>query len=272
MKSDLLSINGKLCRRGEEPLPFDEMMAADFVYQRLHTLGHKVLHAQAHAELADAAYLSLYGTHSGVTAGLLREEAAMALEANRYPHGSVTVMLYLLPGYDGKPIRIISCEKQLLYKGYALWHAAVKAIVAPYEYPFPHFKTGLSLAAGAYAARYASRKGATIAIAENNSGTLTGIGDEPLFAVMGNRAMTTPVGQGACDSVERRLALAACEKAGMEITETPLSKEMLTEYQELFTVTPGGVVSIRECGGNIYPNSTANRVASAMEAFSAKDI
>lgn len=272
MKGDLISINGKLRRPEEVPISFDRLMASNFVYQRMHAIGQRVLQAPAHAALAQTAYRSLYGAGSGITENSLREETAALLAANRYMQGSVSVMLYLFPDENGKPLRILSCEKQLLYKGYALWHRGEKAVILPYEYPFPHFKTALSLAAGTYAAQYAQAKGAGIALAENHAGILYGAGDEPLFAVIGNNVLTTPVGQGACDSVERRLALAACVEAGKRMVEAPLTKELLDEYQELFIATTGGITSVKECGGNIYPNSTAHKVAEAMEYFTYNDL
>lgn len=272
MKGDLISINGKLHRPEEVPIPFDRLMASNFVYQRIHAMGQRGLQAPAHAELAETAYRSLYGAGSGITENSLREEMSALLAANRYMQGSISVMLYLLPDENGKPLRILSCEKQLLYKGYTLWHRGEKAVILPYEYPFPHFKTAMSLAAGTYAAQYAHTKGAEIAIAENHAGVLYGAGDEPLFAVIGNDALTTPVGQGACDSVERRLALAACEQADKRVVETALTKELLGEYQELFIATTGGITSVKECGGNIYPNSTAHKVAEAMEYFTHNDL
>ena len=272
MKGDLISINGELIRQEEIPVPFDRLTSSNFIYQRMHVLGRRILHAAAHAKLANTSYRSLYGTESSITEDSLKKETAALLTANRYIHGSVSVILYLLPDDNGKPLRILSCEKQLLYKGYALWHKGEKAVILPYEYPFSHFKTAMSLTASTYAAQYAQTKGAGIAIAENHSGVLYGAGDEPLFAVIGNDVMTTPIGQGACDSVERRLALAACEKAEKHVVEAPLSRELLDEYQELFIATTGGITSIKECCGNIYPNSTANKVAETMEYFIYKDL
>ena len=272
MKGDLISINGKLLRQEEIPVPFDRLTSSNFIYQRMHTLDRRVLQAATHVQLAETTYISLYGTGSGIAEESLKEETTAILTANRYMHGSVSVILYLFPNGNGTPLRILSCEKQLLYKGYALWHKGEKAIILPYEYPFPHFKTALSLTAGSYAAQYAKTKGAGIAISENKAGVLYGAGDEPLFAVIGNDVLTTPIGQGACDSVERRLALATCEKAEKRVVEAPLTAELLDEYQELFIATNGGITSIKECNGNIYPNSTAHKVAETMEYFIYNDL
>lgn len=272
MKGDLISVNGKLCRPGDVGISPDSLLSVNFVYQRMHAIGHRILHASTHAGLACTAYATLYGTTCRLSADTLRHEAATLLEANRYHQGSVAVMLYLFPGDDDRPLRIISCERQLLYKGYALWHNAEKAVILPYECPFAHFSTAVSLAAGTFASQYARRKGAGVAIAENTAGILYGSGGGPLFAVIGNDVITTPVGQGACDCVERRLVASVCETAGKRLVEAGLTRGVLAEYQELFVATTSGITCIHECGGNIYPNSTANRIASLLRKFTMQDL
>lgn len=267
MKGDLICCDGRLIEPGCGIMPFDSMAASDFLYQKIHTIGHKPLHAQAHIELLDAAFKTMYGTGSGLSALLLEEEAARLLGENRYPMGSNQIVLYLFPAPDGKsaPVRVLSCEKQLLYKGYELWHTAEKALILPYDYQFPHFKTAVSLAAHTYATAYAARKGAGLAIAENHVGGMYSVGENPLFAVAGDTLFTPAIGEGACDSVERRLGITAAESAEMRVVESPIRREHLPGYHELFTVNPGGVVSIRECCGNIYSHSAAKRVAEAMK-------
>lgn len=272
MKGDLLSVNGRLCTLGEAGESPDRMLSANFVWQRIHTLEQRPLHLCSHMDLIETAYVSLYGTTTGLSAATLRAEIATLLQANRYQKGSVAVMLYILPGEDAQPIRILSCEKQLLYKGYSLWHRAEKAMILPYEYPFAHFSTALSLAADTYASNYVRRKSAGIGLAENSAGYLYSAGGGPLFAVMGNRVLTTPVSHGACDSVERRLVIESCTRAKLEVVELPLTRKLLGEYQELFTANVGGIVSIGECLGNIYPYSTASRVATGMNRFAIQDI
>lgn len=274
MKGDLICFNGRLIDPGCGIMPFDSMTASNFLYQKIHTIGHKTLHTQAHTELLEAAFKTMYGAGSGISALQLEEEAAKLLCANRYPMGSNQIVLYLFPSPDGKsaPTRVVSCEKQLLYKGYELWHTAEKALVLPYDYQFPHFKTAVSLAAHTYATAYAVRKGAGLAIAENHAGGMYSVGENPLFAVAGNTLFTPAIGEGACDSVERRLGIMAAESAGMRVVESSLRRENLPGYHELFTVNTGGVVSIRECAGNIYSHSAAKRVAEAMKPLASASV
>lgn len=266
MIGDLISINGKICPAGDTGISPDDILAGNFIYQKIHVTEHCPLHPATHIELLDTAYTSLYGRRTGLTVKTLNEETETLLAANRYPKGSMQMAVYVLPdGKTGSAMRILSCDKQLLYRGYELWHTAEKAIILPYEYPFAPFKTAVSLAANTYATDYARRKGAGVAIAENNSGIIYGAGENPLFAVVENTVFTTPLGDGACDSVERRIGITACEAEGIQVEETPLTKNMLAECQEIFVVTPGGVTSIRECNKNIYPNSTAGRIAGRMQ-------
>jgi branched-subunit amino acid aminotransferase/4-amino-4-deoxychorismate lyase len=249
-------------------------LSANFVYQKIHALARKPLHAGAHAELLETSYKTLYGSLPGLTARMLEEDAQALLAANRYPEGSVQLMVYLFPDEGGAkdPLRIISCEKQLLYKGYTLWHAREKAVALPYEYPFPHFQTAVSLAAHSYAANYARRKGAGCVISENSHGVMYSAGETPLFAARGNEIVTPGIGDGACDSVERRLGIAAAEKAGYLLEEIPVTRAELSGYQELFTVATGGVTAIGECSGNIYSHSAAARIAEMMSRLRKADL
>ena len=266
MKGDLICCNGNLVSYDDEILQFDRMMASNFIYQKIHTAEHRPMHPSSHTYLLNTTFKTLYGTNCGISAEQFTKECALLLEANHYPKTSNQVIIYIFPQEDktSKPVRIISCEKQLLYKGYELWHKGVKAMILPYDYLFPHFKTSVSLSAHTYAATYANSKGAAIPIAENHRGIMYGAGEDPLFAVIGNNVYTPALGDGACDSVERRLGIMAAQKAEMNIIEAPISQKQLHEYHELFTVTPAGITSIRECAGNIYSHSSAKRIVNAM--------
>lgn len=274
MKGDLISCNGKIIKPEEVALSTDYIMSVNFVYQKIHALAHKPLYSHAHAELLETSFSILYGLNTGLSAGMIEEEVEALLTANRYPAGSVQITIYIIPDENGtgKPTRIISCEKQLLYKGYTLWHTAEKAVVLPYECPFRHFKTAASLSAHTYAASYARGKGANCIISENPDGTLYSAGETPLFAVIGKTIITPGIGDGACDSIERRLGMIAAGNAGFNLEENPIHHTALNEYQELFTVTTGGVTSIGECDGNIYSHSTAGKVAAEMDRLRVKKL
>lgn len=267
MKSDLVCFNGKMTAFGDIELTPDILLSANFVYERIHTLGSKALHRDTHIELAEVAYSNLYGASAGLTQSMVDNEVKLLLESNRYPtEGSASVIMYLIPPQDGSkhPHRLLSCEKQLLYKGYTLWHTALETISLPYDYPLAPYRTAVSLAAHTYSGEFARRKGAGAALTLNFRRIVTGLGEYPLFAVVNNEIRTTPIGDGVADSVQRRLGIAACMGTGMILLQQAVEYGQLKEFDELFAVTPQGVVSIRSCDGHLYPTSSARKVADAM--------
>lgn len=268
MKGDAVSYDGKLVRWGSAGAPDAELLpGSDFIYQRLHVLERNVLQADAHIEIAELSYNALYGGTTGLTPQALAAEAAALLEANRYIAASAAVTLYLMPDAAGGdlPHRLLVVSEQLLYRGYTLWHKQMRAIITPYEVPFTVHRTGTSLAAHRYAEGYARRKGADVTLVENFQGVLTGAGEYPLFAVAGNEVLTSPFDAGVPESVERRLGIEAAEKAGLILLEQPIERGRLDRFDELFYVTPQGIVSIGSVENRLHPNSMATRIATAME-------
>lgn len=267
MKGDLVCIDGRPVRWGDPAFDAERLPGGDFIYQKIHTIAHKPLQWEMHMEILETSWQTLYRGQTGITREILHREIAALLDANRYPQGGNLVTLCLFPPSDGEgdPLRLLFCEKQLLYKGYTLWHDALRAILTPYEYPFAQHKTAVSLAAHNYAEGYARRRGADAAIAENYRGIVTGVGENPLFAVRGGEAHTTPIEDGVAESVERRLGLAACESAGLVMLQQPVESAQLREFDELFTVTPQGLVSIGRYAGRLFPNSAAKHIAACME-------
>lgn len=263
MKGDRVSINGVVGPWGECFAP-DALLAANFVYQKIHTLAHHPLQAQWITEIAETSYRALYGRGTGISAELLTAESGKLLKANNYPQASTLVTLYLIP--DGPPVRLLSCEKQLVYKGYAL-STGLRCTVVPYECPLPQHKTAASLAAHTYAADYARRRGFDAPIAANGADVMVSLGENPLFALIGDRALTPSIEDGATDSVERRLGIMACEDAGLTVCEHPLSGADIRGFDELFAITPQGIASIREIDGRLLPHSMAKNLLTYLKKY-----
>lgn len=270
MKGELVCINGKTVRWGETGLDPNTLLAANFLYQKVHTLERRVLQVVWHAEIFGMSSRALYGCDPGIDAAILQREAAAVLDANRYPASGNLVAVYLIPDENGGFVRLLACERTMLYKGYAFWHTGLDCVVTPYEYPFPQHKTAISLAAHTLAESYARRKGFSGAIAENNTGVLTGLGDNPLFAVVRDTVFTTALADGAADSVERRLGIEACSEAGLTVTDQPVRSENIRDFDEIFTVTPQGIVSVRTCEGKLFPHSKAKNIAEKLRTFAGK--
>ncbi|MCL2561333.1 MAG: hypothetical protein FWE10_03305 [Rikenellaceae bacterium] len=268
MKGDLVSIDGMVVAFGEAGFSPDALLATNFVYQKLHALARRPLHVEWAAEIAERSAESLYGRRAGLTSQSLENEIYALLEANRYPpHGSAFASLYLVP--DGeKFIRLLSCERQMVFKGYALT-TGVRCLVVSYEPPLAHHKTAASLAMHSYTAGYARRKSFDAALAESAAGVLTGLGEWPVFAIVGDKAFTPSLADGVPDSVERRLGIAACTEAGLIVCEHALTFSDTADYDELFALTPQGITSICQLvrdgrSSRALPHSMAKNVLAHM--------
>lgn len=271
MRGDRVCIDGTLRERNGTEFDADRLLSSGYLYQRIHTLAHRPLHLAAHTQRLTESYRALYGTVPAADEETLRREIALTLEENRYPAVSNLMTLYLFPPRDGRPgSRMVSCTETLVYPGYTLWHSRLKAVTLPYDYPFPEHETALSRIAHTFAGEYARRTGYDLALTENGQGVVTGAGENPLFAVCGDTVLTTPVESGAAESVLRRLGLELCREAGVSVREETLTVETLRRCDELFCLTPQGVVSLLEWDGRMGFNITAEKLGALLERAARK--
>lgn len=264
---DFISYNGALAGWGAEGVQRpEELVGAGFAYRKMHTLGHKVLRIDDHLDLAEQACRAMYGCGSGLTAAGLGREVAALLSRNLYPKGSVEVILLLTPPQEGGDAagRLLAATRQLLYDGYAMWHDTLLAVTVTYDVPLPAWQTGASLAAHSCMLDIAGCKGADAVISLNRDGIVTGAGEWPLFAVAGGEVFTSPIGSGFPDSVERRLGIEACLKAGLSVMEEPMEVERIRICDELFLVDIQGIKSIGALDGRLFSHTAARRVDVSM--------
>lgn len=266
MKNDLISIDGRLVAPHDSGFSPDALMSCNFIYHNVNTLAHRTLHAQWAAEILEMSYRALYGRSSDVTGEIIDNEAGALLRANGYPPASTLVSIYLIPSENGVPVRMMTCRKQLIYKGYAVT-VGLECAVVPYDYPFPQHKTAVSLTAHTYAANYAERMGFGGVIAENAAGVMIGVGENPLFVAAGNKILTPAMDDGAADSIERRLGITLCEDSGFGVYEHPVSVRDLLDFDEIFTLTPQGIASIRQAGDRLFPHSLAKNLLPQLQKY-----
>lgn len=239
--TDSISINGALTDK--PPLPLDTLLSANFVWQMITVFGRRVVKAEWAVEVVQRAYNTLYGDSTHLTAPLLEQEVKALLNANGLPErGGAVVSLYLFPG----GMRVLSCERQLAWREFS-HQTGLRAESVSYDAPFDAIPSAAALAAHTCALAMARRTGSDIALHEV-AGQYVSAGQWPLFAVTGG----TPEQRGriiappTCDSVQRRLGLAACRAAGLTVAERPLPAAEVATLEELFAVTPSGIASIFE--------------------------
>ncbi len=241
---------------------------AHFVYQRIHTLGGKALRLAEHLLIAARAFEHIYGFRPELDERETAAEITALLKTLRLPKGtSATVMLYLVPREDGGCEIKAEYERGLLDAGYA--HSPLRPQAATFEYSIPYsgFPTGFQLSARALFDDLALRKHGAARSVRREGDRLISCGDAPLFAVRGRVLFTPPLTEGAMESVERELVIAAAErvKPRLAVREEPILHSELKSYDELFFADAAGITSISECDGAKFMSLAAARLAGAMQ-------
>ncbi len=265
---DKIIHNGTLCRPEEAGLGSPRLSEAPFLYQHLHTRGHRVLHAAMHLEILNAASQAAYGCTLPLEAEALCKQVATLLEANRAPLGGNGVMLLFYPeGLRETPSEaayLLESSGPLYYNEYTLWHQRPTLTVMPCEYLLMGYPTLVARQVARYGRTLSRRRGAGAAVIETMDGVLTNVEDEPLFLVCGDRVLSTPLHEGATDSVMRRLVLRACQAEKINYEETPLRREMLSVCDEAFAPTVQGLTSFGAYERTRYFNLVAGKIAQAL--------
>ncbi len=220
MRGDLISVNGELSPFGN--FAPDELLSANFVYQKIAVFGRKVRDANKATQTLTGACKALFGIY--LCWDGLEQEIVSLLDANHYPErGGALVAAYVFP--DG--MRMLSCERQLVWSEFS-HTTGVRALVVPYDVSFAGYPTASSLAAHGAATQFARIRGFDVAIGENSAGMTIGLGEWPIYGVSGG-----------------------------EIIEGPLVVCDLDRLDEIFAPTPWGITSIGELNGRYLPHSMA---------------
>ena len=275
MIGDSLIFNGKSLQQSEHLSDIDLLLGSNFIYARINATDYMGLFLPEVVEICEWSYRVMYGEDFGLDVVSIRRDIGNLLIENSYPMGGSVVMLYLFPSaVDAntlKPIEksyILSCREQLLYSGYTNWHSGVVAEILPYDIPFAYHQTSASLAAHRYAEDYVRRRGAHIALCENSAGVVVSASEYPLFGVEGREVRIAPLSCGVPDSIERVIAIKAAHHLGLNIVEYPHSSDEFAKYDEMFYVTPQGVISIVECRGGVHPNIIGRKIGEELQRMS----
>ncbi len=242
---DVICHNGKFVDASS--LGAGELFSADYVYQTVFVSDYRPRQLAAHLELLRAAALRLYDRAPGLDEKELPELIHGLLLRNHYPAGYCEVDIRFRVS-NGTAHTFLTAGAIAIYDGRELTGARPRAIVTGYDIPFEGIRTGFSRSAAEYAAGYARRHGADIAIRSRRNGEIAGVGEWPLFGVRNREIVTPPLGSGAYDSVERRLVMEAAGRRHITVREETISHHDLTSFSEIFYCTPQGITAIDSCG------------------------
>lgn len=275
---DLIVYNGTLCHpqtSGLVPTLLDER---PWLYQHIHTRSHRALHLDDHLNILQTALQGAYGIQWPLSSSKLQQEIGELLAANRFPRQGNRMILRIYPeGLDpsregGEPVDyLLACGGPLYYPRYTLWHTRPMLCLMPCEYLLMGYPTSMARQAALYSHTVARREGAGAAVIENGDGVLTNVEDEPLFVGYQGKVLTSPLKEGASDTVMRRLILKACRAGRIPLEETPLHRDLLLACEEAFTGSVEGLVSFAGYGPARYFSLMASRLVSALERLAEED-
>ncbi len=228
-----------------------------YLYTRINTLSHKPLHLQEHLCELSAGAEALYGSTPELDAKQVERDIIDLLRRERMPLGGNIVELRATPRTDGRWVTSLLDPQTTLYDGYSLHSLRPEAVIINHELPFERWRTECSALCADFAADYARRRGADVALRANRAGNLVSSADNPLFLVRNRMLHTLPLSKGGRGSVERELMFKLAQMAGMQIVECDTPVDELDLWEELIIFGPTGIQAIGSCSGRIMGYSTA---------------
>lgn len=248
-----------LLRNGEpERLP---PAPAPFIYQTVHVRRCRPLLLPQHTALLDEHARALFGCGFRPDPKHLEEQIAALLEANRRP--AELSSFVRIEATAGGELRLVPAGLPL-YDGYALRTLRPEAAPLSYEIPFGERPTSLRLEALRWAGELVRAAGARTVIRCDRRDLVRTADEAPLFAVLGERIYTPP----APASVERSQALRAIDAARLAVAEQEIGREQLAQFDELFYFDHRGITSVASCGGTLYTDIVAQRIARTLPLIS----
>lgn len=231
-----------------------------FVYQNIHTLGHKARFVEQHIEYVKRAAEECFGADAvpAISAIRLRKEIADLLAINKVsPNASTKVELRV----DTEGNYSLHCGDATIYAGYSLRSIRPAAICVHSNMPMNNYPTSASLATRQMCDAVARSKGYRAAVITESDG---GVAIEPAMPVfiVKEYDVFTPTG---CASMEFSLAERAIRQAGYRLTQRRVLTADINDADEIFWVDWQGVTSALQIGQRPCMDIIANRVADIME-------
>lgn len=237
-----------------------------YVRQSMRTHREKIINLSLHMEFMDEACRQILGMPCGVSEDQICQWTLQLLRRNLHsPMSNVRIEFFMV--MDGERLNpVIKCASTLLDNTYALQATRPPAEIFAFDYPYSEFRTTLSDAALIPYAIKAFGNNAAVALRSSPDGVLLAADGEALFAMHGQRLITSPLEYGAANSVERSIAILAARKAGIPFEQRPILADQIKRYDEMMIINTLGITSLSQCGEAKFMSLTARRLAAAMAA------
>lgn len=233
-----------------------------YVYQDIHTFGHKARFTKHHIHhLAEAARV-LFGKDikSLCSTGSIEEDISRLLISNSASrHGSVKVELR----FDAADNISLRSEEPSIYAGYSLRSIRPTATFVHADISMAQYATSASKAVRTLANAVAQGRGFRTAIITDHNGIIETEPAMPLFMVRGY-SIFSPAGY---DSVEFSLTEKAIQRAGFKVVRQALTMADIRAADEIFMTDWQGITSILQIDEHPCMDIIANKVAAIMESI-----
>ncbi len=232
-------------------------MRVPYLYQTIHTRKLRAPHLAEHCEILERCYWQIQFRRISISPDDIADKIERLLLKNRVNEQLSThieIRLYL----DGR-ITIDIAEKTV-YEGFTLRCFNPYVTIQTYNNPMGDYPSSARRAAAELALHRSKMEGADAVIRCGTDGVMYSCYDSPLFGVKGEVVFSSP----AQASVERSLGIYAIQRGGYEFIESPITREYLSKFDELFWVDAYGVTAIAQCENRRYMSIVSEKIAKQM--------
>ncbi len=234
------------------PIMAAELPDEPYVYQTLHTLGHKVWHTSEHLRLVSLYGEELFGHSVRLIPMRLQRLVSKLLDALRYPM-SVSCFVELRLYASG--LTCLLAGDRGLAAGYLFRPVYPDAVTVPfYARQIPCSATREAIRTADWTAR-AQKADAWVGIGPDGQVACC---DGCLLFGVEERTVLTPRVE---DSVDYTLAQHAIRSAGYRLRVGELTPDRLEHLDEIFYIDHRGITALHQLDGRLLMHIIAERVA-----------
>ena len=230
-----------------------------YIYQDIHTLGHKPRHIAQHLRIIDHAADKLFGIRCHISIKDLEQQVTELLAANLTTRNtSVCVRLELYSSGDYS----IRQKEVSIYKGYVMCSLRYEATFISSHMPLGKFPSSAMAATRELMLQIAQARELHYLIPTSPDGQIVIDSSEPLMIIK-NRTLYAP--KLATPSVEQQITERAASRLGLHIEHTTLNVEQIKDADEVFTINWQGIRSIAHINQRPYMAILTEQLALEME-------
>ncbi len=248
----LYTTEGKICQ-------YDTSEQSVFVFQRMRTRGHKLLHTAEYIELLNIAAAELFGKKTTITAKSVEQCCSALLLRGNYSQRA-THIVELRADYTSKfSLRVVETS---LYNDFQLRVVRPEAVVTHLAGDILKFPTSATVAVNDALREIAATKGGGVALCINSNNVVTSIDGASPIAVFGKQIIVS----NSIKSVEADLVIKALkELRGDHVSIDNLNLNMLLTADELFYADSRGITTISNLKERFYSDALAYAVAKSIK-------